>query len=65
MMTKIRALITSGSGIALIATFVIAGLTAIEAHLTGNAQADVMTVVAILGMLFHPTDMTAGRTISN
>lgn len=49
---------SSGAGWALILTFVIAGLTAIQSHFTGNVAADITTVIAILGIFTHPTTPT-------
>ncbi len=64
MQEKIRALFFTGSGLALVVTFIIAGLTAIQSHFTGNVSADIGLAISILGMIWHPTNMTAGRSIS-
>jgi hypothetical protein len=61
-MQKLSAIFSTGSGWSLVVLFVISGLTAIQSHLTGNAQADVATIISILGILSHPTDMVGGRT---
>ena len=63
-MNKLTALFTTGSGLALVALFVYGGLSAISSHLTGNVGSDVLTVVSLLGMILHPTDMVAGRSVS-
>lgn len=62
-MQKLSALVTTPSGLALIATFIIAGLQATQSHFTGNVSADIGTVVAILGLIFHPTTMIAGHSV--
>ncbi len=64
MQEKIRALFFTGSGLALVATFIIAGLTAIQSHFTGNVSADIGLVISVLGLIYHPTAMSAGRSIS-
>lgn len=62
-MQKLTAIFTTPSGLALIATFLIAGLQAIESHFTGNVAADIGEFVAILGLIFHPTNMLNGSTV--
>lgn len=64
-MQKLTAIFTTGSGLSLVATFIIAGLTAISTHFTGNALATVTTIISILGIIFHPVSMQAGRSIKN
>lgn len=61
-MQKIASWFTTGSGLALIATFIIAGLTAIQSH-AGSYSADIGLIVSILGLITHPTNMVAGRAI--
>ena len=63
-MQKLTALFTTGSGLALVATFIVAGLSAIQSSFTGNIAADIGVVIAIIGMLTHPTNMVAGRGVS-
>jgi hypothetical protein len=63
-MQKLTALFTTGSGLALVATFIVAGLSAIQSSFTGNIAAVIGVVIAIIGMLTHPTNMVAGRGVS-
>jgi hypothetical protein len=63
-MQKLTSWFTTGSGLALVVTFIMAGLAAIQGQFTGNVYADIGTIVAILGLITHPTNMTAGRANS-
>lgn len=63
MHQKIASWLTTGSGLALVATFVIAGLTAVQSHFTGNVGADIGTAIAILGLIFHPVNMQGGHSV--
>lgn len=63
MQAKLLSWFTSGSGWALVLLFIGAGLTAIQTHFTGSVAADIGTVVAIIGLIAHPTNMVAGRSV--
>lgn len=63
-MQKLTAIFTTPSGLALVATFLIAGLTAVQTNFTGNVAADIGLIISILGLLAHPTNMVAGRSVS-
>lgn len=62
-MDKIKAIFTTPSGLALVATFIVAGLTAIQSHFTGSVSADIGVVISIIGMIFHPTELVGGRSV--
>ena len=62
-MQKLTAIFTTGSGLSLVALFIWGGLGAIQGHFTGNVYADIGWVVSLLGMIFHPTNMVAGKSI--
>ena len=62
-MQKITAWFTTGSGLSLVATFLVAGLTAIQGHFTGNVAADITLAISIVGLIFHPVNMTAGKEL--
>jgi hypothetical protein len=63
MTAKLSAWFTTGSGLTLVLLFLGAGLTAIQTHFTGSVAADIGTVVAIIGLIAHPTNMVAGRSV--
>lgn len=62
-MQKLTAIFTTGSGLTLVLLFIGTGLTAIQSHFTGNIYADIGVVVSIIGLLSHPTNMTAGKSV--
>lgn len=64
MADKLRVWFTTGSGLTLVAIFLVAGLKAIETHLSGSYASDVAVIISFIGLLTHPTDMVAGRKIS-
>jgi len=63
-MQKLASWFTTPSGLALVATFLIAGLQAIQSHFTGNVGADIGIVISVLGLIFHPTNMVAGKSVN-
>ncbi len=63
-MQKLKALFTTGSGLTLVVLFVYGGLEAISTHLTGSAGADIVALLSLIGVLFHPTNMVAGKSVS-
>lgn len=62
MEQKLIAWFTTGSGWALVLTFIAAGLTAISSHL-GSHSSDALTIVSIIGLILHPTNMVAGKSV--
>lgn len=65
MIAKIRAWLGSPTGWSLIILFIYSGLKAIQTHFTGSAADDIGVVLTVIGLVWHPTDMTSGRVISN
>ncbi len=63
MQDKLRAIITSPTSLSIIGVFILSGLEAIIPQLQGNVLTIVKEVVLILGVIFHPTNMVAGRSI--
>lgn len=63
-MQKLASWFTTGSGLALVATFILAGLTAIQSHFTGNVSADIGVIISVIGLLAHPVEMRAGHSVS-
>jgi len=61
---KITSWFTTGSGWILVLTFIGAGVTAIAGHFTGNVAADLTALGALIGLIAHPTNMVAGRSVS-
>lgn len=65
MQAKFTALFTTASGLSLVATFIIAGLTAVSSRFTGSALADITTAISILGIVFHPVEMQGGHSMKS
>lgn len=61
-MQKLTAIFTTPSGWALIIAFLLGGFTAIKGN-GGNLIADIITVLSALGAIYHPTNMTAGKSL--
>lgn len=62
-MQKLTAIFTTGSGLTLVLLFLGTGLAAIQSNFTGNAYADIGVIVSIIGILSHPVNMSAGRSL--
>lgn len=63
MQNKLSAIFGTVHGWALILTFVIAGIKAIQSQGVSIPN-DVLTILGFVGTLLAPVDMTAGRVIS-
>ncbi len=63
MQDKLRAIITSPTSLSIIGVFVLGGLQAIIPQLQGNVLTLVKDAILLLGLIYHPTDMVAGRSI--
>lgn len=63
MQAKLAAIFGTVSGWTLLLVAVSGALVAIESHFTGNALADIQTIVAIIGLITKPTDMVAGHVV--
>ena len=63
MAAKFTAWFSTGSGWILVLTFIGAGITAISTHFTGSIAADLTALGAFIGLLSHPTNMTAGKSV--
>ncbi len=63
-MNKLTAIFSNGSGWALVLTFIYFGLKSIQTHFTGSVSSDIGVIIAILGMILHPTEMVGGKSIS-
>lgn len=63
-MQKLTALFTTGSGLTLVLLFLGGGISAITGHFTGNIAATLTTIVALIGMITHPTAMIGGKSVN-
>ncbi len=63
MQDKIRVILTSPTSWSILGVFILGGLQAIIPQLQGNVLSLVKDAVLLLGLLYHPTEIIAGRPI--